>query len=311
MACVVYTVYLDEVLLGNVLMNFAILWLTARFCLLPWSLWRLVAAALLGAVYAVVLFFPVPAVLAEIPTKVGVSLLMLAAAFVPQPARKLGAALVVFYLASFGLGGLVFGLSFFVGGSGFAPGGQGFVEVPRNHFWPIIVAALVSTWLVGRSGGTFLRRRFIRSLFHVPVRISLYGRRLAVNALVDTGNQLSDPLTNHPVLVVELDAVRELLPAELQAALEAEAEPDFQKMLSGLADRRWATRLRLIPFQSLGRSSGLLLGFRPDQVEVTYGWEVVRVKDVVVAVYRRRLCPESSYRALVNPRLLETAAGFS
>lgn len=307
----VYAVYLDEVLLGNVLMNFAILWLTARFCLLSGSFWRLVASATFGAVYAVALFFPVPAYFAGIPAKVGVSLLMLAIAFAPQPGRKLGTALVVFYLASFGLGGLVFGLSYFLGGGGFAPGLQGFIEVPRGYFWPTVVSALVVTWLVGRSGGVFLHRRFIRGLFHVPVKISIYGKQLTVNALVDTGNQLSDPLTNHPVLVVELDAVRQLLPAELRWILAADADPDFEKVLSGLGDKRWATRLRLIPFQSLGRSSGLLLGFRPDQVEIVYGREVVRVKNVVIAVYQRRLCPEESYRALVNPRLLETAAGFS
>jgi len=308
---VVYTVYLDEALLGNALLNLAILWLTARFCFLPRLLWRLAVSALLGAVYAVMLFFPVPAFLAGLPTKVCVSLLMLAVAFAPLPIRRLGAAAAVFYLASFGLGGLVFGLGYLVSGDNVAASLYGFVEVPRRYLWPVIAGVLVITWLVGRSGGAFLRRRLARGLFHVPVRITLYGRSLVVGALVDTGNQLADPLTNHPVVVMELDAVQKLLPGELRQALERDEEPDFQKILAGLGDRRWATRLRLIPFQSLGRTHGLLLGFRPDQLEIAYGREVVRVQDVVVAIYQRRLCPESSYRALVNPRLLETTAGFS
>ncbi|MBE0465666.1 MAG: sigma-E processing peptidase SpoIIGA [Candidatus Desulforudis sp.] len=307
----VYTVYLDEVLLGNVLMNFAILWLTARLCLLPGPIWRLICAATLGAVYAVALLFPVPVWLTDVPAKVAVSFLMLAVAFFPQPGRKLGAAVVVFYLVSFGLGGLVFGLGYFVGGGGFVPSLQGFVELPQAYFWPAVLGALVVTWLVGRWGGAFLRRRYVKGLFHVPVRISLWGKSLLVTALVDTGNQLSDPLNNHPVLVVELDAVRQLLPEDLQRVLDTDGEPDFEKILSGLGASRWATRLRLIPFQSLGRSSGLLLGFRPDQIEISCGREVLRVKNVVVAVYQRRLCPEATYRALVNPRLLETAAGFS
>ena len=307
----VYTVYLDEALLGNALMNLAILWLTARFCLLARPFWRLAAAALLGAVYAITLLFPVPAFWGGLPAKVCVSLLMLAVAFAPLPVRKLGAAAAVFYLASFGLGGLVLGLTYLAGGGGLSAHLTGFVEVPRGYLWPVIAGALVVTWLVGRAGASSLRRRLVRGLFHVPVRIALYGRVAAVDALVDTGNQLSDPLTNHPVLVVELDAVRELLPGDLRRALERDGEPDFRKVLAGLAERRWATRLRLIPFQSLGRSDGLLLGFRPDQIEIAFGSETVRVQNVVVAIYQRRLCPESSYRALVNPRLLETAAGFS
>ncbi|ACA59934.1 sigma-E processing peptidase SpoIIGA [Candidatus Desulforudis audaxviator] len=305
----VYTVYLDEVLLGNVLMNFAILWFTARFALVPTTFRRLLSAAALGAAYAVVLFFPVPAWVAGIPAKVGVSLLMLAAAFYPQPVRKLGACFAIFYLASFGLGGLVFGLTYFLGSGGLS-GPSGFLEVPRGYFWPAVVTALAVVWLVGRTGGAFLKRRRLKGLFHIPVRIHTCGRSLSVNALLDTGNQLSDPLTNHPVLVVEFNAVRELLPAELCSAFEAGEEPDFAKVLESLGNSRWAGRLRVIPFQSLGRSSGLLLGFRPDEVEILYGSENIRVRKVVVGVYQRQLCPEATYRALVNPRLLETAAGL-
>ncbi len=305
----VYTVYLDEVFLGNVLMNFAILWFTARFSLIPTTFWRLLSAAALGAAYAIMLFFPAPAWFAGIPAKVGVSLLMLAAAFYPQPVRKVGSCFVIFYLASFGLGGLVFGLTYLLGGGGLS-GPAGFLEVPRGYFWPAVVTSLAVMGLVGRSGGAFLRRRYIKGLFHVPVRIYTYGRSLAVNALLDTGNQLSDPLTNHPVLVVEFNAVRELLPVELRAAFETGEEPDFARVLESLGNSRWARRLRLIPFQSLGRSSGLLLGFRPDEVEIVYGLQKVRVRKVVVGVYQRQLCPEATYRALVNPRLLETAAGL-
>jgi stage II sporulation protein GA (sporulation sigma-E factor processing peptidase) len=307
--CVTYTVYLDEFFLGNVLMNFTILWFTARVALVPATFRRLLGAAALGAAYVLLVFLPAPAWLTGIPAKVGVSLLMLATAFYPQPVRKFGACFAIFYLASFGLGGLVFGLTYFFGG-GESAGVAGFLDVPRGYFWPAVTAALAVMWLVGRSGGTFLRRRRLKGLFHIPVRIRTHGRSLSVNALLDTGNQLSDPLTNHPVVVVEFNAVRELLPPEVHSTFETREEPDLVRVLKSLGESRWAGRFRVIPFQSLGRSSGLLLGFRPDEVEIRYGSENIRVRKVVIGVYHRQLCPEATYRALVNPRLLEKAAGF-
>ncbi|MEW6726705.1 MAG: sigma-E processing peptidase SpoIIGA [Bacillota bacterium] len=305
-----YTVYLDEIFIGNVVMNFAILWLTARFSLCRTNKWRLAAAAALGAFYVVTLFvFPLYE-FTSLPAKLGLSLAMLVVAFGLLPWRKLLTCGVIFFICSFALGGLVFGLSYLFGGTGTAAGLGPAFSFPTQFFWPVIIAALTAAWLAGRTGAVFLRRRHLKGLFQVPVNIQLYNRRLSVDALIDTGNQLSDPVSKAPVIVVEYDAVKALLPDRVRQLLDSGAEPDFPALIGALESTKLATRFRLIPFQSLGRVNGLLLGFRPDQVEILVGGEMLRVKEVIVAVYQRRLSPEAAYRALLNPRVLEAAPGF-
>ena len=301
-----YTVYLDEVLLGNWLMNFAILWVTARLGRLQTSGWRLAVASGIGALYALVLFFPSVVNLGGVFGKIAVSLLMVAVTFAPSPARKLTAALLIFYLASFSMGGLVFGVGYFLGGSASYQVYSGIPDFPRLYFWPSILTALAITWLVGRIGGTYLKQRLVKSLLNVPVVLTIYGKRIPFTALMDTGNQLSDPLTQQPVIVVELSAIREALPVELLAVLENQDEPDPVALVEAMQDHRWSNRLRLIPYRSLGKSGGMLVGFRPDKVELMHGGQMVTVERVVVALYHRRLSETDDYRALLSPKILDS-----
>lgn len=88
-----------------------------------------------------------------------------------------------------------------------------------------------------------------------------------MKALVDTGNNLKDPLNNQPVIIVEQDALKGLLPPEIERVV-AEVENGELSALQRLETlEAWQTRIRLIPFNSIGRKNGLLVGFRPDAVK--------------------------------------------
>jgi len=303
-----YVVYVDEMFLGNLIMNYAILWLTGCIGQRRRCWWRMTIAAALGAFYAFSIVFPVPQFLQGLGAKVAVSILMLWVAFGPLPPGQLALLAGVFYLSSFGLGGLVLGFSFLLGGRA-EQGLAGLLQMPRTSFWPAVALSLGVVWLVGKKATPRLRQRFLKGLFHVPLTITLYGRQKSVNALLDTGNELIDPLTKHPVIVVEYEAINDLLPRLLRELFEKETETDFPALLTALKENRWATRFRLVPYRSLGQAAGLLLGFRPDRVEIVYGTRSVEVRDVVIAIYRRKLSPEAAYKALVNPRLLASVAG--
>jgi stage II sporulation protein GA (sporulation sigma-E factor processing peptidase) len=158
--------------------------------------------------------------------------------------------------------------------------------------------------VLGRKG-RILRRRLAEGFFRVPLAIQMGNKKVELEALLDTGNQLTDPVSRSPVVIVEYDSVCDFLPAELREVLENKFEPDFTAIGAKIEDPQWAARLRLIPYRSLGKSGGLLVGFKPDAVEVVYGGRVVRVHRVVVGIYRQRLSPEAKYNALLHPRLVE------
>ena len=93
---------------------------------------------------------------------------------------------------------------------------------------------------------------------YVPVEITHQGKCLRLTALCDTGNTLVDPVTGRPVLVVGAEAA---------------------VVLTGLTHRQLCTPLetmvtakipglRLIPYHTVGQSTGFMLGLHMQNVRI-------------------------------------------
>ncbi|MEW6182610.1 MAG: sigma-E processing peptidase SpoIIGA [Bacillota bacterium] len=294
-----YTVYVDELLANNMLMNYAILHLTAKLAGLPYRFLRLITAATVGSLYVMFIFFPEGGRIFNFSGKLALSALVVLIAFAPLSWRRFLGAWALFFGVSFAMGGVVLGINSLVGGTA-AEGGLN----DYAYLWPGILIALILVVVAGTKGA-FLRRRLAEGFFRVPITIRMGLKKVELEALLDTGNQLIDPVSRYPVVIAEYDSVKDFMPPELREALEARFEPDFSAIGTKIEDPGWATRLRLIPYQSLGKRGGLLIGFKPDAVEVVYGGKVVRIKRVVVGIYRHRLSPEAKYNALLHPRLVD------
>jgi stage II sporulation protein GA (sporulation sigma-E factor processing peptidase) len=122
---------------------------------------------------------------------------------------------------------------------------------------------------------------------------------------VDTGNSLCDPVSGDPVVVVEHSAISHLLPGPMQDP--GVCAGDAIAVIERMIDTPWAGRLRLIPFQSLGNDRGILLGIKPDRVEIVRDSRVLKVDKVVVGVHGRSLDAGKDYNAIINPSLLDRA----
>lgn len=114
----------------------------------------------------------------------------------------------------------------------------------RNTELLVAAAVCALCWLGGR-------RRIL------PVQIYGKGKTLQLNALVDTGNELRDPVTGERVLVTGSAAAQELL--EL---CTAELENPIDTMA-----RNGIPGMRLIPYRGVG-VDGMLLGMRFARVRI-------------------------------------------
>jgi stage II sporulation protein GA (sporulation sigma-E factor processing peptidase) len=209
-----------------------------------------------------------------------------------------------FFLASFTLGGLALGMIFYLN-SGLMVSWEGISKVIAGNFWPGILLGLIALWAAGNGFVALLKKGKFENLFRVPILINSGGQQVRVEALLDTGNQLKDPMTQNPVVVVEYHSLKSLLPEEVQAGLEQDGEADIWSILNSLSESSIASRFSAVPFQSLGQANGMLLGFRPDEVIIERQGRLTRPGRVVVGIYRNKLDPEGSYHALLGPNVLE------
>ncbi|MDQ7793963.1 MAG: sigma-E processing peptidase SpoIIGA [bacterium] len=293
-------IYADLYFLTNLGMNFATLWLAARLGRLPGKPRRLAGAALLGALYALAFLVPSLHWLFSPVGKVCFSLLLVAVAFAPRTWRALGRATAWFYGVSFLTGGIALGLGFLTGSPSAALGGV----------W--VFGGSVRWWVLGCStggclllAGTLLTgtRRRLRQALLVPVELIFGDDAVTLRALVDTGNRLQDPLTGSPAVVAETAALKGVLPDPVWACLAGGT--DLGGTVEGLAGTSWASRLRVVPFRTVGEPAGLMVGFRPDRIIIHDQGRRREVADAVVCTYPRPLSVAGEYRALLNPDLLE------
>ena len=121
----------------------------------------------------------------------------------------------------------------------------------RGGWWQLpFFSALV--FLLGKFAFGKPNRRLL------PAEIQGNGKLLKLTALLDTGNELRDPITMEPVLVIDSDSARELT-GLTREQLGQPLETMTQSKLPGL---------RLIPYQAVGKEKGLLLAMRMPQVRI-------------------------------------------
>lgn len=296
-------VYLDELLFVNLVMNLTALWLTSRFTGNGSSFSRMLAAAAVGCIYALIIFIPGMGLAGSLYAKILTGVLMVLIAFGFDHWTKVFRRLSFLLLAGFGMGGVAAGLHYLWSNTLVIQSKNGLTDADFNK-WLVLFCAVALSYCLGKWGVTLWLKRAGQTTDKIPITITLWGKKVSTEALVDTGNQLVEPLSQHPVVIVEYEVLKPLLPEEICQLFQQGKAQDGSLMILSLSETTYAKRLRLIPFQSLGRENGMLLGVRPDFMEIRYKNRNQQVKDVVIGIYDRKLSPETAYRALLHTQLL-------
>ena len=288
-------------LVANFLFDCLLLWATAEVTRAATSRGRVLYAAGLGTLYFLLYVLaqaglvPFYGVLRWIPVVLLVSALMLLVAFGPLRPRRMLVVAAHFYGVGFVAAGAGMAASFLIGSPAQPDALAGFL------------AASGVILLVAELGWGVVQRRIWQQLYHMPLEVRFGQQVCRVQALVDTGNRLRDPLSGVPVVVVEGDTVRRLLPDYLQPAVASMETGDLAAVSRLLASEQWSSRFRVIPFASIGREHGLLVGFRPDEVRVVVDGRAVPVGPCILGLCRGPLDPEGAYQALIHPDLVQPA----
>lgn len=242
-------------LAANFVFDYAVLWATGRLQGMPAAPLRLALGAWLGAAFFGVLP-PMPSPGLTAAACVGLSWLMVRAAFPARSPRASGALLATMWAA-----GCV------AAGAGLAAQsllGRG----PSEAAGPAVSLAVLAVVAVTARRGPAAWDRAWR----VGLQLGFGGRTLWLQGLVDTGNRLLEPVESLPVILVEPRALAPLFhPALVELVQELARDPlGAAGRLPGMAPE-WARRFRLVPFRSVGTERGVMAGFRADRVVVERG----------------------------------------
>lgn len=112
-------------------------------------------------------------------------------------------------------------------------------------------------------------------------RVTLFGEKsLCVEALVDTGNSLVEPISGKPVAVLDKEVFEKVFPQKPKV-------------------------FRLIPYHSIGKKSGVLPGYQLERIVVETRENTKEYREVYIGVSEEILSEVNTYKMILNPRLLE------
>lgn len=67
-------------------------------------------------------------------------------------------------------------------------------------------------------------------------------------------------------------------------------------------------KIRLIPFSSLGKQNGMLIGVKVDKIIIDYKEQEKLVEDIIIGIYNKKLAKDGKYSALMGLNVLEMAS---
>ena len=281
-------VYIDALFLLNFVVDYLLLLCAGRLAGEVLHRGRLALGAALARAYAAAVFLPGMGFLLHPLCKLAAAVLALLISY--GGSRRLLRVTLVFFAVSAAFAGGILALEL-LGGRGLTLENGVFSSAMDLRLILLSAAGcyVVITLLFQRSARHTAARQEL-----VPAVLTLDGRRVALTALVDTGNTLTDPATGRPVMVAEGEKVAGLFPSG-QAPDEADLR-DPVAALERLSQAGFLGRCRLLPYQAVGVECGMLLSLRLDGARVgreDYG-------TLLVALSPNRLSDGGGYSALIG-----------
>jgi len=243
------TVYLDILFFINFLTDYITLLSTAKICGTAIKRHKFAAASLLGAVYAVLCTYFNSTWIDHSLLKCAAAILICLISFNRE--THLFRCIVTFILVSAVFGGL---LSAFV----IKDSNPKLIPIDARSLTIVFVMVYIILSIYYRNVGSRVARTFHKA------EITFREKSLSLTVLQDTGNELSDPISNLPVMIIEKNILSSIIP-ELNCYSDETDIYNYYCLLSQSDSLRG--KLRLIPYQSISEK-GTLLGVIPDHISI-------------------------------------------
>ena len=291
------TIYLDLILLENVVMNYIIILATGMICKINVKHFRIFLSSLFGAVYAIITYAVNIDIYTNQVTKILISICMVYISFNSTNIKIMLKQLVIFYLTSFCFGGAAYYLLYNLS--------PNLIQTINGFFvgtYPIKITVLggILGFFVINISFKIIKNKLTKKDMLYDIEIFYKENKARVKVILDTGNLLTDPITKIPVLIVEAQKLKNIISEKILKNIENVIYNNgFEEI-----DEDIKTRCSIIPFTSIGKNNGIIIGFRPDYIIIyTNEGEEIR-KKVIVGIYNNKIVKNGVYSGLIGLNLL-------
>ncbi|GIN74365.1 sporulation sigma-E factor-processing peptidase [Bacillus sp. J14TS2] len=301
-------VYLDIIWLLNFIIDSFLLWATSIYLKRKIHPFKIIIGGLIGSLIILMAATPISTWAMHPFIKWSLSIVMIGITFGYKRLSTFVASLFTFYFATFLMGGILIGTHYFLSFHLDLRNSVA-IESVRGYgdpiSWLFVAVAFPIAWFFSKKRIGHLTKTSIQYDVLYDVFILMNGIELKLKGLIDSGNQLYDPISKKPVMIVSIESVKDKLPEELQNIADAQ---DDLYTASTLLPTDWAHIMRLIPAKTLGKNNQLLCAFKPEKVVIQEesGREIE--KEVLLVFTSQLLSGDGTFQCILHPQMAPSLA---
>lgn len=261
-------VYADMIVLENTIINLFLLIITMKCTRRKYKMPTILASAFVGGLYTIVLFIPDLRVLSSFIIEIFVAYLMIRITSGKLNFLSHIKLLIVFLLLTFMLSGICFMFSikqnYYILGSSFN------IE---HYSIKYVMISLMIIYIIGSRIIDYIKERSFVNNYLYDITFTINDKKYEYRSFLDTGNELREPITNLPCIIVERDYVKDL---------------DVKE-----------NSVYYIPYNVIG-SQGNLVGIRVNNILINGRGISKRRIDAIVCPCDEKLSKENEFNALLS-----------
>ncbi|ONI38685.1 hypothetical protein AN639_07335 [Candidatus Epulonipiscium fishelsonii] len=279
------TIYIDVLFVINLIMDFYIFFVAKLLLNKPVKIKNLIVASTIASIlYCLSIIWPF---LQELPCNLYYFILPIISIiylFEPITIKEFFKVYVINFFSAFIIGGLSFNIHYLVGG----------------HFIVPIISGSIITFIIFISFES-IRRKVLMLEYEANLDFRIENSLINLTGIIDTGNTLYTMFSKHPVIVVSLDKVNNYLNYEIQELVRnLETAKNIEEVLINRP-----RKVQLIPFESVGCKSGLLVGIEVKDLKIIKGNKTYLHKSSIIGLCSTPVFKDDKYSVLIHPDLIK------
>nr|WP_285890761.1 sigma-E processing peptidase SpoIIGA [Mesobacillus subterraneus] len=299
---------MDVIWALNLLFDTFLLYLTAIILKRQVKLWRLGLGGAIGSLLIILAITPFHAAAGHPAGKLFFSIMMVLAAFGYKRFRFFIKALMTFYVTTFLLGGTLTGVHYFIQFDMNLAS-----SVAMNHIkgfgdpisWLFVLLGFPLAWHFSRRNIEQFEMTKIQYDSLAEVDVKFMDLDFSVKGLIDSGNQLYDPISKMPVMILSIANCLDRMPSELKRIAD---DPDCVLSGDGNFSAQLENRMRIIPCKVVGQEHQLIIAFHPESIKITTNEGTYIAERSLISFTAQELSADGSFQCIIHPKML---AGMS
>ena len=277
--------YVEYIFVENFIIDFILLFITGKLVKRAIIFKRLIAASLIGSLYVIVTLYAGKEFMNNFIVKFSISVLMIMVAYDSKGILTNIRVIICFYITSLIMVGIISALYLLT-------------------YDKLTVNAIIMSIFTGYAALHFffkeIKDRILRHNYKRTVKLRIGDKTKTFRGWIDTGNELTDPVTGKPVMVVNMDCIRDIIGDGICTKIN-----DFyrDKNYENLIDVNNSINLRIIKYNTISKKGENMVCIVPDEIEIINNSKSIFI-DALIGIHPERISKDD-YDALLFKKLLD------